>query len=316
MEDSTTARKDSHSERPDLNIADIVSRLCSTDQCGMPIRTRSYKPLPSRQEIISIVENLRSIIFPRCYGPQDLDQSSLPFHVGATLDKTFHQLKEQVHRGICFECEGSHTQCLECEHKSEIIAHEFMERLPDISQRLAEDVRATYDGDPAATSQDEIVFSYPGISATLCYRIAHELYRMESRTIARIITEYAHSLTGIDIHPGASIGKRFMIDHGTGVVIGETCVIGENVRIYQGVTLGAKSFPLDENGHPIKGVKRHPNIKNNVIIYSGATILGNITIGEGAVIGGNVWLTESVPAGAKVLQTRARQELFNHGEGI
>jgi serine O-acetyltransferase len=303
-------------DRQELNLDAIVAQICAAEQCDMRVRARAFKPLPSRDEIIQVVELLRAVIFPRCFGPKDLDQTSLPFHVGSTIDKIYHQLKEQIHRGRCFECDGTRNECMECELTSEEVTIKFMNRVPIIAKMLAEDVRATYEGDPAATSGDEVVFSYPGISATLCYRIAHELYLMDSKIIARIITEYAHSTTGIDIHPGATIGPRFMIDHGTGVVIGETTEIGESTRIYQGVTLGAKSFPLDEHGNPIKGIKRHPNIGRNVIIYSGATILGPVIIGDGAVIGGNVWLTESVPAGARVLQTRARQELFNYGEGI
>jgi serine O-acetyltransferase len=177
-------------------------------------------------------------------------------------------------------------------------------------------VRAAFEGDPAATSAAEAIFCYPGVLAITNYRIAHELSLLEVPLIPRMITEHAHSITGIDIHPGATIGESFFIDHGTGVVIGETCIIGDRVRIYQGVTLGAKSFPLDESGNPIKGIERHPILEDDVIIYSGATILGRVVIGRGSVIGGNVWLTRSVPSCSRVMQVKPRQEVFECGAGI
>jgi serine O-acetyltransferase len=181
---------------------------------------------------------------------------------------------------------------------------------------LATDVQAAYEGDPAATSPDETIFCYPGVLAITNYRLAHELYLLDVPLIPRIVTEHAHSITGIDIHPGATIGESFFIDHGTGVVIGETCEIGSRVRLYQGVTLGAKSFPLDQNGNPIKGIKRHPVVEDDVIIYSEATILGRVTIGRGSVIGGNVWLTRDVPPGSLITQAQTRQDLFESGAGI
>ena len=193
---------------------------------------------------------------------------------------------------------------------------QFFQALPAIRATLALDARAAHLGDPAAGSVEETIFCYPGITAITYHRLAHQLYRLGVPIIARIIAEQAHSLTGIDIHPGASIGEGFFIDHGTGVVIGETCIIGNNVTIYQGVTLGARSFPVDAEGNPIKGAPRHPIIEDNVVIYSGATVLGRITVGRGSMIGGNVWLTESVPAGSKIAQRKARQEGFEEGGGI
>ncbi|MBW2263326.1 MAG: serine acetyltransferase, partial [Deltaproteobacteria bacterium] len=181
---------------------------------------------------------------------------------------------------------------------------------------LATDVRAAFEGDPAATSKDEAIFCYPGLVAITNYRLAHALFDLEVPLIPRMITEQAHSSTGIDIHPGASIGKSFFIDHGTGVVVGETCRIGRRVRIYQGVTLGAKSLPLDEDGNPVKGVDRHPIVEDDVIIYSGATILGKVVIGRGSVIGGNVWVTRDVAPGSRITQAQARQDLFKEGAGI
>ncbi|OFZ70208.1 MAG: hypothetical protein A3K03_01380 [Bdellovibrionales bacterium RIFOXYD1_FULL_44_7] len=181
-----------------------------------------------------------------------------------------------------------------------------MTKLPDVGRVLMTDADAAYKGDPAATSREEAIFSYPGLLAITNQRLAHELNKLGVPLIPRIITEHAHSITGIDIHPGAKIDEEFFIDHGTGVVIGETCVIGKRVRIYQGVTLGAKSFPLDERGNPIKGIERHPIIEDDVIIYAGATILGRIRIGKGSVIGGNVWITSDLPAGSRISQVEAR----------
>lgn len=239
------------------------------------------------------------------------------FHVGATLDRVLRELREQVWRGLCFVCpQDDMARCPDCEKKALAITHEFLSRLPAVQQLLSTDIAATYEGDPAATSPDETVFCYPGIMAITNYRLAHELHLLEVPVIPRIITEQAHSTTGIDIHPGATIGEGLFIDHGTGVVIGETCEIGSRVRIYQGVTLGAKSFPLDESGKPVKGVLRHPIVEDDVVIYSGATILGRVSIGRGSVIGGNVWLVRSVPPNSRIIQGQARQGLFHGGGGI
>jgi serine O-acetyltransferase len=256
--------------------------------------------LPSRILVVEAAEALRSILFPGYYGVADLTEDSMRFHVGAALDRVLGVLQEQIKRGLCFECDHLGPECPACNDKAEGITTAFFEQLPAIQHALATDVQAAYLGDPAATSTDEAIFCYPGILAITYHRLAHELYILGVPLIPRIISERAHSLTGIDIHPGARIGERFFIDHGTGVVIGETCVIGAKVRIYQGVTLGAKSFPLDAQGHPIKGIDRHPIVEDEVVIYSGATILGRVRIGRGAVIGGNVWLTRDVPAGAVV----------------
>jgi len=197
-----------------------------------------------------------------------------------------------------------------------VVTRAFMGRLPEVRRRVASDVEAAYEGDPALKSRDEAIFSYPGIFAVTNQRIAHELHVLGVPLIPRMITEHAHSLTGIDIHPGASIGEMFFIDHGTGVVIGETSRIGARVRLYQGVTLGAKSFPLDEHGKPIKGIDRHPIVEDDVVVYSGATILGRITIGRGSSIGGNVWVTQSVPPGSRVTQAEPRESRFEFGGGI
>lgn len=225
------------------------------------------------------------------------------FHVGAALDGIAINLKEQIRRGFCFSCSGKGT-LQQCNRRAENFTAIFISRLPDVMHLLIEDVQAAFQGDPAAQSPSETIFCYPGIYAITNHRIAHELYKLGVPVIPRIVSENAHTITGIDIHPGAKIGRSFFIDHGTGVVIGETAIIGDRVRIYQGVTLGAKSFPLDEKGNPVKGVDRHPIIEDDVVIYAGATILGRITVGARSVIGGNVWLTQSVPPDSSLSQGR------------
>jgi serine O-acetyltransferase len=223
------------------------------------------------------------------------------YHVGALLDAALRTLEEQVRRA--FALSGSAP----AERAPETV-RAFASRLPAVRELLASDVRAAYEGDPAATSPDEAILCYPGFTAVLYQRVAHELFLLGVPLIPRIITEEAHAETGIDIHPGARIGRSFFIDHGTGVVIGETAVLGERVRIYQGVTLGAKSFPLDEKGRPVKGIDRHPIVEDDVVIYAGATILGRVTIGKGSSIGGNVWLTKSVPPGTRITQGQTHAE--------
>jgi len=286
------------------SLGSIVDALCAPDRGyrGPVRRDRHGQPLPSRTVVIGIVEGLRSILFPGYFGVSELDIDSMRYHVGSTLDRVRLELRDQIRRGVCFVCEEEADHCQVCEDRSLSITRAFLDKLPDIQHLLALDVQAAYEGDPAATSPDETIFCYPGLLAVMNYRIAHELHDLGVPIIPRIITEHAHSITGIDIHPGAKIGERFFIDHGTGVVIGETTIIGRRVRIYQGVTLGAKSFPLDEHGKPIKGIDRHPVVEDDVIIYSGATILGRVTIGKGSVIGGNVWLVHSVAPGSRIAQ--------------
>ncbi|NDY43015.1 serine acetyltransferase [Dissulfurirhabdus thermomarina] len=285
------------------DLAAVVRRLCEASRGLHPQRTcmEHREPMPSRAVLVEMVEDLRSVLFPGYFGLAELDAESMEFHVGATLDRVLRVLREQVKRGLCFACTEA-QECELCDLQALETTYAFLGRLPEVARILATDVQAAYEGDPAATSPAEAIFCYPGVLAVMNYRLAHELHRLGIPLIPRIITEHAHSITGIDIHPGARIGESFFIDHGTGVVIGETCIIGNRVRIYQGVTLGAKSFPLDEEGRPVKGIPRHPIVEDDVIIYSGATILGRVTIGRGSVIGGNVWLTESVPPGTRVVQ--------------
>jgi serine O-acetyltransferase len=258
--------------------------------------------MPSITDLGETVELLRSVIFPGYFGNSDVKPETMHYYLGASINRIFILLSQQIKRGLCFFCTKHEGICEECDRKSIDITDKFLTRLPSIRHLLVTDVTAAYEGDPATDSHGEIIFCYPSIHALTNYRIAHELHKLDVPLIPRIISEMAHSATGIDIHPGAEIGEKCFIDHGTGVVIGATCIIGKNTRIYQGVTLGAKSFQLDEQGNPVKGVPRHPIVEDDVIIYSGATILGRITIGKGSVIGGNVWLTHDVPPGTRVQQ--------------
>jgi serine O-acetyltransferase len=269
--------------------------------------------LPSREEIHDVIELLRSLLFPGYFGLSDVTADFLRYRLGSLLEETTRRLRTQILSSLRFA--GSEEQT-NAETRAELVVSEFIAQLPHIKTLLAEDVREAYNGDPACASEDEAIFCYPGIQAMTNHRIAHSLSALNVPLLPRIISEQAHSITGIDIHPKAHIGPGLFIDHGTGVVIGETCTIGKRVKIYQGVTLGAKSFPLDEHGNPIKGIPRHPQIEDDVIIYSGATILGHITIGKGSVIGGNVWLTHSVPPKSRVFQRAPREDSHEDGAGI
>ncbi|MFH1575037.1 MAG: serine O-acetyltransferase EpsC [Acidobacteriota bacterium] len=300
------------------DFARLVEELCTLKNgstAGLGKR-RQEQALPSRQAIGEIVESLRSILFPGYFGFSELKEESLRFHVGSTLDHVRRDLQEQIKRGLCFTC-GEGPECLPfCDEKARELTGEFLRRLPNVKRLLAMDVKASYEGDPAAANTDEVIFCYPGLLAITNYRLAHELRLLDVPIIPRMITETAHSATGIDINPGAAIGEKFFIDHGTGIVIGETSIIGNRVRIYQGVTLGAKSFQLDGEGNPVRGIDRHPVVEDDVTIYSGATILGRVTIGRGSVIGGNVWLVHSVPPGSRITQAQTREDEFERGAGI
>lgn len=257
-------------------------------------------PLPSGKVLHEIIELCRAILFPGFYGKSTVNHHTITYHIGVNIERLYNLLTEQIHAGLCFDAkETGDCACDTKREKAIDLAGQFISRLPALREVLATDVEAAYNGDPAAESYGEIISCYPIIKALSNYRIAHELLLLGVPLIPRIITEMAHSETGIDIHPAARIGHHFTIDHGTGVVIGATCIIGNHVKLYQGVTLGAKSFPLDDDGHPIKGIPRHPILEDDVIVYSNATILGRITVGRGATVGGNIWVTEDVPAGAR-----------------
>ena len=262
-------------------------------------------PLPSGKVLHEIIELCRAILFPGFYGKSTVNHHTITYHIGVNIERLYNLLTEQIHAGLCFDAkETGDCACDTKREKAIDLAGQFISRLPALREVLATDVEAAYNGDPAAESYGEIISCYPIIKALSNYRIAHELLLLGVPLIQRIITEMAHSETGIDIHPAARIGHHFTIDHGTGVVIGATCIIGNHVKLYQGVTLGAKSFPLDDDGHPIKGIPRHPILEDDVIVYSNATILGRITVGRGATVGGNIWVTEDVPAGARLVQKK------------
>jgi serine O-acetyltransferase len=296
-------------------LSAIVDALCTAAQDASEFPVRRMV-LPSRDAVMRVVDDLRSVFFPGYFGTSDLDYESLHYFVGATLARAMRNLEEEICRGIAFMQRHEHGTCTHCADLARTAARAFLARVPAIREMVHSDVTAAYEGDPALQNRDEAIFAYPGILAITNHRIAHELHLHGVPLIPRMITEHAHAATGIDIHPGATIGRRFFIDHGTGVVVGETAIIGDHVRLYQGVTLGARSFPLDEHGKPLKGMPRHPIVEDHVVIYAGATILGRITIGKGSSIGGNVWLTRSVPPGSRVAQAEARDERYLDGSGI
>ena len=283
------------------DIAEKIIAKCKDAECYTHI---DYEPIPSKTSVVDIIQGLREVLFPGYFTREKIDPVNLAYSMGQTVSVLFDQLSEQICHSVRHDCFRYNQECSECAEKGNEVSLALLESIPELREILATDVAAAYAGDPAAKSFDEIIFSYPGIFALMVYRVAHKLHLMAVPLLPRIMTEYAHSITGIDIHPGAEIGRGFVIDHGTGVVIGETTAIGENVRIYQGVTLGALSLPMDA-GDRLRGIKRHPTIENDVIIYSGATILGGETvIGARSVIGGNVWLTDSVPPDTKVIMKK------------
>ena len=280
----------------------IVAKLSEYDSLKKVYHwKRDGEKYPSSDALKEIVNLTRSIIFPGYYGISCIDSDKLHYYIGVYMDKLNFLLQEEVLSGFLFGASSDETY-EELQLKSVEVTDRFLQGLADMREVLITDVEAAYFGDPAAKSFSEIILCYPCIKAISNYRIAHELLLLGVPLIPRMIGEMAHSETGIDIHPGATIGKYFTIDHGTGVVIGETCIIGDHVKLYQGVTLGAKSFQLDEDGNPIKNLPRHPIIEDNVIIYSNASVLGRITVGEGAVIGGNLWVTQNVEKGARLSQ--------------
>jgi len=263
------------------------------------------RELPAHHAIHAIVDTLCGILFPMRLGPSELNKESENYYVGYQLGQALTHLHEQVRLELLYR--GTLASPAEVDARAKVLVSQFASSLPELRRRLDRDVLAAYRGDPAATCVDEVLICYPGVLAMIHHRIAHEFYRAGLFLIARIVAEKAHSVTGIDIHPGASIGNEFFIDHGTGVVIGETAVIGDRVRLYQAVTLGAVRFNEDESGSLKKGEPRHPIVEDDVVIYAGATVLGRITIGSGSTIGGNVWLTRSVPADSQITQASAHQ---------
>jgi len=271
-------------------IRAAISRVVLAAESRPQLSAVDAAPRPQKGEIIELLRLFQEVVYPGYFGDTVLYRDNLRDHLGDVLFRIHLRLSAEVEKAI----EAADGRPAARKHAREIVTTLF-ERLPEVADRVAEDVQAAFDGDPAAQGFDELILSYPGVKAVFTYRIAHELYRLGVRLIPRIMTEFAHNETGVDIHPGATIGRSFFIDHGTGVVIGETTTIGDRVKLYQGVTLGALSFPKNERGELIRGAKRHPTVEDDVVIYAGATILGGTTvIGRGSVIGGSVWLTTSV----------------------
>jgi serine O-acetyltransferase len=299
---------------PAWELSRVVRELRLARASGpSPLHHGRAGDLPSRETLVGVVEGLRAALFPAHFGCRDLSEESVDYFVGHTLDAALGRLFEQVRRELSLRHDASEQDSQE---RAYLLTRTFSAELPRIRTLLESDVQAALHGDPAATSVDEVIFCYPGITAVTHHRIAHALYTFGVPLLARIISELAHCETGIDIHPGARIAESFFIDHGTGVVIGETSVIGARVRLYQGVTLGAKSFPVDERGAAIKSIPRHPILEDDVVVYAGATVLGRITIGRGATVGGNVWITHDVAPGSRVTQHQPSWESFGGGAGI
>ncbi len=285
----------------DERLEALVTRLSPCTNCPVANTARRIN-LPGQKAVIAVLDNLMAILYPGCHGHDAVDHETGEQMLRRLLIETGTQLADQARRAFAYQCEHDRCRdCGDCREQGERAAAALFDALPAIRDMLQDDIQAAYEGDPAARSTMEIVMSYPGIFAISVHRLAHALYGAGVPLIPRVMSEYAHTRTGIDIHPGARIGPGFFIDHGTGVVIGETCVIGEHVKLYQGVTLGALSFAKDEQGNLVKGIKRHPDVEDRVIVYAGATILGgNTVIGHDSVIGANVWLIHSVAPGSKV----------------
>jgi serine O-acetyltransferase len=308
---------------PKKSTADIVEKLVASFREHGGINHLDGANLPSRDAVVGITRDLLRLVFPGFYDLEPLRSDEIAEYTAELVASIARRLEKEIRKSL------EYRPCPHCDHNNLAgaaarITQEFLADLPSVRAVLQTDVVAAYEGDPAAISTEEIIVAYPGIEAIAVQRMAHRLYQRHIALIPRIMTEWAHNKTGIDIHPGADIDASFFIDHGTGVVVGETSVIGKNVKIYQGVTLGAKSFPKDAQGRCVKGVKRHPNIEDNVTIYAGATILGDITIGRDSIIGGNVWLIEAVPPGTVVYQeggqtkikttARERDKMVGHAQ--
>ena len=291
-----------------LGLEQVVSALRTSREVTNKIRHRGdIRELPSRQALAEVLQGLSAALFPTHYGRTDLNDENIDHFVGNTLSFTLNILAEQIRRGLLFVLEES-TPEADLNRQALAVTRQFAAGLPAIRDLLASDIQAAYSGDPAATSISEILLCYPGTTAIIYHRLAHALHGLGAPLLARLIADIAHSATGIDIHPAARIGASFFIDHGTGVVIGETTIIGQRVRLYQAVTLGAKRFPADQDGALIKGNERHPIVEDDVVIYAGATVLGRVIIGKGSTIGGNVWLTRSVPPGSNISQAQMRDD--------
>jgi serine O-acetyltransferase len=296
-------------EWPETGLPKLVDKIMKSYETFGSMDHLKGKDLPSKKVVIEVLEDLFTVLFPGYLGKGDVNKANIKYFLGNMLASIYTRLTNEVEKSLKYICRKI-TECPHdvCQERAQVVVQELLEKIPEIRSLLSGDIEAAYTGDPAAISTEEVLLSYPCVLAITTYRIAHELYLSGVPLIPRIMSEHVHSLTGIDIHPGAKIGKNFFIDHGTGVVIGETAEIGDDVKLYQGVTLGALSFPKDEQGHIIKGRKRHPTVGNNVVIYSGATLLGaDAVVGDNVIIGGNVWITSPVASGTQI--TIARPEL-------
>ena len=305
--------------KPDDEL-DLVAVVAELRALRTASQTRRYRgappPLPSREVVIEIVEGIVAALYPRHFGPADLEPDGVDFFTLRALETALSALRRQIELELALAKEWKGERRIDSPVRAGEVVEAFAAALPKVRALLDTDLRAAFEGDPSAKSIDEIAFCFPGFAAIVRHRLAHELYGLGVTMIGRIIAEDAHSATGIDIHPGARIGERFFIDHGTGVVIGETAIIGRNVRLYQAVTLGAKRFASDASGALVKNTPRHPVVEDDVVIYAGATVLGRVTIGRGSSIGGNVWITRDVPPGSNVTQAKALNETFDDGAGI
>ena len=314
-----------------MSRQDIIHQLIQTvDELSEPEALqgifhehRDGDPLPSAKELEEIIELSRSILFPGFYGKSSVNIETIKYQIGVNMERLHKLLSRQIMAGLCFDedchCPNADDMRRCMQEEADTIAGRVITKFPTIRKTLSTDIQAAFDGDPAAVNQGEIISCYPAVKAIINYRLAHELVLENVPLIPRMITEMAHSETGIDIHPAATIGTHFTIDHGTGIVIGATCIIGNHVKLYQGVTLGAKSFPLDKDGKPIKGIPRHPILKDNVIVYANATVLGRVTIGKGCVIGANVWVTRDMRPCSKKYKQNKTDILdidFEDGSGI
>lgn len=306
MNTSHIPETDALADTAGMGLAGVVAGLRTSREVTNKIRYRGeIRELPSREAMQQVLHHLAAALFPTHYGRTDLSDETIDYFVGSQLNSALCMLREQVRRGLYF---GDDDQVQEdndaLRARAAAMTREFAHQLPGIRDILVSDIQAAFHGDPAASSISEILLCYPGTTAIIYHRLAHALHRLGAPLLARLVADIAHSATGIDIHPAAQISGSFFIDHGTGVVIGETTIIGRNVRLYQAVTLGAKRFPTEADGSLVKGIPRHPIVEDDVVIYAGATVLGRITIGQGSVIGGNVWLTHSVPAGSNIAQAQ------------
>lgn len=299
---------------PKERLPEIVENMVASSRVLDDMNHIAMRELPRKAAVAELLDDIMDITYPGYFSVQNVSETNIEFYIGNKIDGMFGRMTELIAKSLRHECRKPSELCDLCRHRGRVETAGFFEVWPDVREILHEDIWAAYEGDPAAKSLDEIIFSYPCTFAITVYRAAHQLHLQNVPLIPRMMTERAHSVTGIDIHPGANIGKAFFIDHGTGVVIGETCKIGDNVKIYQGVTLGAKGFPRDDDGNIIRNQKRHPTLEDDVVVYSGTTILGDVTIGRGTSVGGNVWLTESVPPGMQVVSETPALKMKNATE--